>query len=1214
MANPNISIIGNTFIEGISPNKLNFTISISEPLASELKLNYSTFDGNAVTTKDYTGVTNIPLTFAPGETVKTITVDVLNDDINEVDENLFVNVFIPKLTTFNPSTTDLLVATGIGTITDTLSASTTTTLLDSTTTDKNTIENLTLTGTGNINAKGNKLNNILIGNSSTNLIEGLDGQDTLDGKVGADTLQGGISNDTYIIDSTDTIAEDTVGGAGVDMVQANFNYTLGANLENLILTGASVSGTGNELGNFLTGNNLNNSLSGNNGNDTIQGNGGADTLQGGLNDDTYMIDATDTITETLSGGIDSVQATFSYTLIPNLENIELLGTGDFAATGDINANKLTGNSGNNTLTAASGNDTLTAGSGDDVLYGGNGDDSLEGGLENDTLYGGIDNDVYVLNSPEDVKDVINESVNSGTDQVNSVFSYTLQNEFENLVLIGTENINGTGNDVANSLIGNSGNNVLNGLASSDIMAGGLGNDIYVIERNTDTVVEAKVLGIDSVESSVNYLLGNDVENLVLTGTAITGTGNELNNYLVGNNSSNNLAGNAGNDSLDGGAGNDTMIGSTGNDVYIVDTLQDIVTETSSISSEIDLVQSLISQALGNNLENLELMGTDNLVGTGNSLNNKITGNSGNNNLVGNTGNDTLGGNDGNDSLLGEIGNDSLDGGLGIDSLDGGDANDTLKGGNDNDSLLGGINNDSLDGGLGSDTLNGGLGDDTYVVDNFQDIVATLDATDGVDTVQSSITYRLGSHLENLTLTGASSINGNGNELNNIILGSTSSNTLDGKDGNDSIDGSSGNDFLKGGAGNDTLKGNSGTDFDTLIGGVSNDDYYVGSTEDVIIENFNEGSDQVFSTANTYTLSENLENLILSGTTSINGTGNTLNNTITGNTGFNIIDGGVGNDTMIGGTGNDNYVIDNAGDAIIETSALVTEIDTVFSSVNYTLPNNVVNDLTHYIENLILTGTANLAATGNALNNLLVGNSGNNVLRGNDGNDILDGSLGTDVLEGGVGNDTYVVDNSADVITELSNTDVDTAKSYVSNTLALANNVENLVLLGTENLLGTGNTLANVITGNSGNNDLKGGSENDTLIGGAGNDTINGEVANDRLSGGFGADQFSYNSGVAFSGADFGSDRIIDFVSAEGDKIVLGKTTFGLASIVGSSFSVANEFASVTTDNLAKGSAAKIVYSGETGNIFYNNNGSTIGSESVVTTVSTSLSASDFTIV
>ena len=1203
MANPNISIIGTTAVEGIAPNKLNFAISISEPLTSEFKLNYSTFNGTAISSKDYTTATNSIITFAPGETVKNITVDILNDDINEVDKDLFVNVFIPKSTTFNPSTTDLLVATARGTITDSLSATNTTVLTDSTITDKNTIENLTLTGSGNINGKGNKLNNILTGNAGANLLEGVDGQDTLDGKGGADTLKGGLNNDTYIIDSLDTIIEDTIVGAGIDTVQASFsNYTLGANLENLVLIGNSISGNGNELANFLTGNNFSNSLVGNDGNDTLQGNIGTDTVNGGNGNDTFIIDTNDSIIEGTDAGIDTVSAAFTYAIdnSPNLENIQLLGTGNFVATGNSLNNKLVGNDSRNTLVGNSGNDILNGNSGDDSFYGGEGNDLLEGGLGNDSLRGGLGDDTYVLNNPEDINDVISDYTNSGIDQVNSVFSYTLSTNLENLVLIGTENINGTGNNVANSLIGNSSDNILNGLAGSDVMAGGLGNDTYIVEQTTDTVVEQKVTGIDTVESSFNYLLANNVENLLLTGTAITGTGNELNNYVVGNSSNNNLVGNVGLDTLDGGLGNDTMEGGIGNDVYIVDSLQDVVTETSTTTSEIDLVKSSVSQTLGNNLENLELLGIDNLTGTGNSLNNKITGNTGNNNLTGNDGNDTIGGNDGNDSLTGGIGNDSLDGGTGIDTLDGGDGNDTLKGGNDSDSLIGSIGNDSLD--AGTDTLNGGLGDDIYVVDDFRDIITTLSATDGIDIVQSSITYRLGSHLENLTLTGSSTINGVGNELNNIMLGNGGSNFIEGRDGNDSIDGSSGNDVLRGEAGDDTLKGNSSNDFDTLIGSIGNDDYYVGSTEDVIIENLSEGIDQVFSTATTYTLSENIENLTLSGTTSINGTGNDLSNIITGNSGFNVIDGGAGNDTMLGGTGNDNYIVDSTLDTISETSTLATEIDTAYASSNYTLSTNV--------ENLILTGTA-VAGTGNSQNNQLMGNSENNILKGNDGNDTLNGSLGIDTLEGGVGDDTYVIDNSGDVITELANSGLDTAKSFV--TYTLANNVENLVLLGSADLQGTGNTLNNLITANNGNNKLDGSSGDDILIGGAGNDILKGGIANDRLIGGLGADQFSYNSGVAFSGADFGSDRIVDFSRTEGDKIVLGKTTFGLTSAVGNSFSVNNEFASVTTDNLAKGSAARIVYSSETGNIFYNDNGSIIGDESILTTVATSLMASDFVI-
>jgi Ca2+-binding RTX toxin-like protein len=796
MSNLNISIAGATAVEGLAPNKAYFTISISEPLNSPLTLKYSTVNGTAISGKDYTAAASTAsITFSPGETVQIISVDLLNDDIIELDKYFFVNVIIPKSTTYNPTTTDVLAATGVGTITDTLTATTDTTLTISNTT--NTIENLTLTGTANINGTGNKLNNILTGNSGNNVLEGLEGQDTLDGKGGADTLKGGIGNDFYIIDNVDTIEENL--DSGVDTVQARFTYTLGANLENLILTGTVVTGNGNSLNNFLTGNNSNNKLYGFDGNDTLQGNGGVDSLYGGLNDDTYIIDTSDIIYETINGGIDTVQANFDYSLAsrPNLENVELLGIGNFNAIGNASKNILIGNKGNNILSGGNGDDLLYGGIGDDTLNGQEGNDVLEGGLGIDILNGLQGDDVYVLNNPEDVSDVINETANNGADTVRTIFSYTLKDNFENLVLLGgaTDHFNGTGNSDSNTLTGNSGNNILDGLVGADRMIGGLGNDTFIVESVGDIVVEENVTGTDTVQSSLDYILGNFVENLVLTGSAITGTGNTLNNSIIGNDLNNNLKGDSGNDTLDGGVGNDTMTGGTGNDVYVVESIGDQVLETSTSSSEIDLVKSSISYLLGNNVENLELLGIDHLTGTGNSLNNKITGNSGNNNLAGNTGNDTLGGNEGNDTLLGEIGNDSLEGGIGDDILDGGDGNDTLRGGDHNDSLNGGVGNDSLDGGLGIDTLNGGLGNDIYVVDNSQDVVITSGATDVIDTVQSSITYTLGSHLENLTLTGSTSINGTGNELNNIILGNSSNNTLDGKDGNDSIDGSSGNDVL-----------------------------------------------------------------------------------------------------------------------------------------------------------------------------------------------------------------------------------------------------------------------------------------------------------------------------------------------------------------------------------------------------------------------------------
>ncbi|QSV55193.1 MAG: DUF4347 domain-containing protein [Dolichospermum sp. UKL201] len=245
------------------------------------------------------------------------------------------------------------------------------------------------------------------------------------------------------------------------------------------------------------------------------------------------------------------------------------------------------------------------------------------------------------------------------------------------------------------------------------------------------------------------------------------------------------------------------------------------------------------------------------------------------------------------------------------SFDGTTGNDWVKGGTGNDDLTGGDGNDYLNGGTGTDLLIGGKGNDTFVVDNIGDNIAE-GLNGGIDTVESSITWTLKANLENLTLTGTTAINGTGNNLNNIITGNT------------------GNNVLNGGAG-----------ADTLIGGAGNDSYYVDNTADSITENLNQGTDTVFSTV-TYTLTTNIENLTLQGTTAINGTGNDLNNSITGNTGNNILTGGLGNDTLtgnagadtlIGGFGNDSLYLglnDNAVDNV--NYVLGDATDTVYQFV------------------------------------------------------------------------------------------------------------------------------------------------------------------------------------------------------------------------------------------------------------------------------------------
>ncbi len=354
----------------------------------------------------------------------------------------------------------------------------------------------------------------------------------------------------------------------------------------------------------------------------------------------------------------------------------------------------------------------------------------------------------------------------------------------------------------------------------------------------------------------------------------------------------------------------------------------------------------------------------------------------------------------------------------------------------------------------------------------------------------------------------------GSEANNassgvpVILGNNSANTLTGTSGNDTILGLAGIDMLDGGTG-----------ADTLFGGTGDDTYIIDNVGDVVTENINEGTDTVQASL-THTLGANVENLVLTGTTAINGTGNALDNVITGNSAANVLTGGSGNDTLnggagadtlIGGTGDDIYIIDNAGDVVTENANEGT--DTVRASVSHTLGTNV--------ENLVLTGTAAINGTGNALDNVITGNSAANMLTGGSGNDTLDGGAGNDALTGGLGNDTYYVDSLSDTVIENPGEGTDTVIMQVSG-YTLAANVENGTIGTTAGLILTGNGLDNILTGNVGNDTLNGGAGDDLLYGGDGNDTLFGGPGTDFFDGGAGIDTIVWIASTAVADMNAGT--------------------------------------------------------------------------------------------
>ena len=351
----------------------------------------------------------------------------------------------------------------------------------------------------------------LLGGSGNDILDGSSGNDWLDGGSGNDTMSGGPGNDRYLVDiGGDVVVEALSRGAGgTDLIETAVSYTAPANVENMLAQqGMAIDLTGNELGNQLSGNDRNNQLSGGAGADTLLGFSGDDTLDGGAGidkmagsagNDLYRVDSrSDLILEYAGEGIDKVEASSTYTLPANVENLSLLEGGDYAGGGNSLANLIIGNNGNNVLS---------------------------GGLGADTLDGGLGNDTYVLS---DLLDTILDS--GGLDTVRSSLSIFLQTGMERAELIGLGDNSALGNGADNSLIGNPGNNNLDGGAGVDTLTGGAGGDGFSIAYNgagkaPDTItdfnsgedlliIDLASFGIDPVSIGINFSGSVSIDSLV----------------------------------------------------------------------------------------------------------------------------------------------------------------------------------------------------------------------------------------------------------------------------------------------------------------------------------------------------------------------------------------------------------------------------------------------------------------------------------------------------------------------------------------------------------------------------------------------------------------------------------------------------------------------------------------------------------------------------
>jgi Ca2+-binding RTX toxin-like protein len=1016
------------------------------------------------------------------------------------------------------------------------------------------------------------------------------GDDVLNGGAGADTLNGGPGDDSYIVTAGDVLSD----SGGIDTVHTDVSWTLGAEFENLTMTGtASISVQGNNLNNLIVGNDGNNFINPRAGDDTIYGMGGNDSIDmstggtdspgnkyinGGAGIDTVDFDgyAKSALIANLGAGwvVGGGVAGAGSSTIYDVERF-IGGSFDDGIVGGAGADYLDGRGGNDTINGDAGNDTLLGGAGNDNIVGGTGNDSVSGGAGSDAFLFDVAPGGANADRITDFSSGVDDLRFDGTAYANGLGpsgGFVAGDERFWAAAGAASGHDGTDRLIYDTSTGN---------LWFDADGSGSGGAHLVATLQPGAALAATDITVDNGSGTIQGTSGNDsLEGADGPETLDGGAGNDTlagaggDDVLLGGDGDDSLDGGSGADSIVGGNGNDTLVGSrldpdidtmdggAGNDSYIIGrdfstswSMQPVLRDSGGIDT---IVANSGHWTLGAGFENLTLgfdFATDgNAFGQGNELDNVITGFHGwwvSNTLDGGDGNDTLTGGDARDTFLfaagtGNIGQDSVNGGRSDDLLDFSGARSGVAVDFRSGAAAGGGNGGS--GALSFESIEAVYGS------RFGD---RLIANDGVmhENVRSGEQWFAGPSMQ-------------GRGGNDTLMGGAAADTLygdqeageSGLSGDDSLVGGGGNDTLSGGAGADRLDGGIGND--SLSGGTGGDSYAFtvapGTANADTIADFESGQDLIRLDAAVHATLGASGRFGAGDGRFYAGAGATSGHDADDRVIYNTTTGQLSYDADGAGAVASQLIATLQAAPALAATDIAVDNGTPGSAINGTPGNDSLTGTTG--GDTIDGGAGNDTINGSAGDDSILGGTGNDslvgaegvdTLRGGEGNDTLNGDDSrfgdtdavAETLDGGLGDDLLIVDHAADTVTDAGG--IDTVRA-VNIDWTLGAGFENLQLWNAEvetRRNGIGNELANVLDasaggwgvfldGRAGGDTILGSARHDTLLGGDGNDSIDGLDGIDNLDGGAGNDTLygGFGSGDDALTGGSGADRFVLYPS------------------------------------------------------------------------------------